>query len=196
MSYKVVDSNEYIDTYDFSSLITEADNQEIMRIAKGIIDSGNYFENSPKYQTKENLFGREENVFLKMRQSFIYSCFMYLGKEVKIKAINSWVFMTKSSDEPNRDNLWHKHHYDEPWGKLSGIWYLHIPADIIDKDLCGTEFSNTTENVRAQLPTSTFFVRPKDLTWHVYPSKMWHRSGITNSEEYRFVYAADMDYIE
>ena len=83
----VVDNNEYIDLYNFSSLITEDDNKEIMTISKSIIDSGNYFTNSPKYQTKENLFFRSETVFLKMRQSFIYSCFMFLGKEVKIKNI-------------------------------------------------------------------------------------------------------------
>jgi hypothetical protein len=32
------------------------------------------------------------------------------------------------------------------------------------------------------------------LTWNVYPSKMWHRPGITDSSEYRFVFAADMEY--
>ncbi len=97
--YKIVDTNEYIDQYNWSSLISKSDNDQIITISKSIIDSGNYFQNSPKYQTKENLFARPEPIWLKMRQSFIYSCFMYLGKEVRIKNIMSWVFMTSAKTQ-------------------------------------------------------------------------------------------------
>lgn len=185
----IIDKNEYIETYDFSKLIALEDNQEIMRVSKEIINSGLYFTNSPKFQTKENLFGRSEPVFLKMRQSFIYSCFMFLGKEVRIKGINSWVFMTSNDDELDREQLWHQHHYDLDYGKLSGIWYVHIPTDVTNPDLTGTEFAADGSN-----RDNTVFVKPKDLTWHIYPSKMWHRPGITDSKEYRFVFAADMEY--
>lgn len=185
----IVDKSEYIETYDFSKLITAEDNQEIMRVSKEIIDSGLYFANSPKYQTKENLFGRQEPVWLKMRQSFIYSCFMFLGKEVRIKGINSWVFMTKHSDEGDRDQLWHQHHYDLEHGKISGIWYVHIPKDVTNPELTGTEFAADGFD-----RSNTIFVKPKEFTWHVYPSKMWHRPGITDSDEHRFVFAADMEY--
>ena len=188
---RVVTSNEYIDQYNFSSLITEEDNTQLMFVAKDIIDAGHYFENSPKFQTKENLFARPEPVFLKMRQSFIYSCFMFLGKEVRIKNIMSWVFMTSSRDSEDRNNMWHNHHVSDNDGStdtLSGIWYVHIPP-VSQPELSGTEFGfdHPTFN-------DTIFLKPNNLTWNVYPSKLWHRPGITDSIEYRFVFAADMEY--
>ena len=105
--YKVVDKTEYIDQYNWSSLITQEDNDQIMFISKDIIDAGHYFENSPKFQTKENLFARSEPIWLKMRQSFIYSCFTFLGKEVRIKNIMSWVFMTNNQTTEDRNQFWH-----------------------------------------------------------------------------------------
>ena len=188
---KVVTSNEYIDQYNFSSLITEEDNNQLMFVAKDIIDAGHYFENSPKFQTKENLFARPEPVFLKMRQSFIYSCFMFLGREVRIKNIMSWVFMTSSRDSEDRNNMWHNHHVsdnDSSTDTLSGIWYVHIPP-VSEPDLSGTEFGFDHPTF-----SDTIFLKPNNLTWNVYPSKLWHRPGITDSIEYRFVFAADMEY--
>ena len=187
----VIEKNEYIELYNWSTLISADDNSEIQRISKEIIDSGNYFTNSPKYQTKENLFSRPEFVWLKMRQSFIYSCFMFLGREVRINNIMSWVFMTSARDAEDRNLLWHNHHVSDNNGAtdtVSGIWYVHIPTTS-NPDLTGTEFSLNP-------PTfdDSFFLKPNNLTWHIYPSKIWHRPGITDSDEYRFVFAADMEY--
>jgi hypothetical protein len=192
--HNVIKNNEYIDQYNWSSLITPEDNQQLMFISKDIIDQGGYFENSPKFQTKQNLFARPELVFLKMRQSFIYSCFMFLGKEVRIKNIMSWVFMTNNQTTEDRDNFWHDHHVSDNNGTtdtLSGIWYVHIPT-VQDQDITGTEFSMSGP------PNfdNTFFLQPNELTWNIYPSKMWHRPGITDSLDYRFVFAADMEYFK
>ena len=187
----ILDSNEYIERYDFSSLINVNDNKELVSIAEQIIASGNYFTNSPKYQTKENLFFRQDPVMLKMRQSFIYSCFMFLGREVKIKNLMSWVFMTNSETTDDREQLWHNHHVSDNDGTtdtVSGIWYVHIPQ-ASNPELTGTEFSMNWPERDAD-----FYLKPKDLTWIVYPSKLWHRPGITDSKEYRFVFAADMEY--
>ena len=189
---KIVDDNEYIDKYDFSSLMNQSDADQIKTVAKSIIDSGNYFKNSPKFQTKENLFARPEPVFLKMRQSFIYSCFMFLGKEVRIKNIMSWVFMTSQKDAEERSNLWHNHHISDNDGTtdtVSGIFYVHIPKDVTNYQTAGTEFALSYPNLE-----DTTFVTPKELTWIVYPSKLWHRPGISDSDDYRFVFAADMEY--
>jgi hypothetical protein len=189
--YNIVDTNEYIDQYNWSSLITKSDNDQIIEISKNIINSGNYFQNSPKYQTKENLFARPEPIWLKMRQSFIYSCFMYLDKEVRIKNIMSWVFMTSTESAEPRDNLWHNHHVSNNNGTtntLSGIWYVHIPVTS-NPDLTGTEFCLDYPNF-----DNSFYLKPNDLTWNIYPSKIWHRPGITDSADYRFVFAADMEY--
>lgn len=190
--HKVVEHHKAINLYDFSSLITNYDNQEIQSIAKMIIDSGNYFHNSPKFQTKENLFARPEPIWLKMRQSFIYSCFMHLGREVRIRNIMSWVFMTSAKDAEDRNNLWHNHHVSNNNGQtdtISGIWYVHIPNNVTNPELTGTEFS-------FDFPTQNdnIFLKPKELTWAIYSSKLWHRPGITDSDDYRFVFAADMEY--
>lgn len=188
----VVNTSEYIDQYNWSSLISNDDNDQIKLISKNIIASGNYFTNSPKYQTKENLFARPEPVWLKMRQSFIYSCFMFLNREVRIKNIMSWVFMTNSVDAEPRDKLWHNHHINDnnnTTGTISGIWYVHIPADVTNAELTGTEFCLDYPNFN-----NSFFLKPNQLTWNVYPSKIWHRPGITDSKDFRFVFAADMEY--
>ena len=188
----VIEKNEYIDLYDFSSLFTQADNDEIKNISSEIIKAGHYFKNSPKFQTQENLFARPEPIWLKMRQSFIYSCFMFLGKEVRIKNLMSWVFMTSAKDAEDRDKLWHNHHVSDNNGTtdtVSGIWYVHIPKVITNTELTGTEFCLTPADFK-----NSFFLKPNDLTWHIYPSKIWHRPGITDSDEYRFVFAADMEY--
>lgn len=187
----IIERNEYIDLYNWSSLITQEDNDQIKTIASDIIASGNYFLNSPKFQTKENLFFRQELVFLKMRQSFVYSCFMFLGKEVRIRNLMSWVFMTSAKDAEDREKLWHNHHVSDNDGTtdtLSGIWYVHIPKTS-NQDITGTEFC-----MDWPAKTNCFFLKPNNLTWNVYPSKLWHRPGITDSDEYRFVFAADMEY--
>ena len=188
----VVDKNEYIDQFNWSSLITESDNKEIMTVVKSIIDSGNYFKNSPKFQTQENLFARHEPVFLKMRQSFIYSCFQFLGGEVKISNMMSWCFMTSQKEVEDREQNWHCHHLNDNNGTtntVSGIWYVHVPKTITNQDTAGTEFCLDWKN-----KTNYFYLRPNQLTWNIYPSKIWHRPGIIDCDDYRFVFAADMEY--
>jgi hypothetical protein len=188
----VLENNEYIDQYNFSSLITQDDNLQLISIAKNIIEAGGFFTNSPKYQTNENLFFRQDPVMLKMRQSFVYSCFMFLGQEVQIKNISSWIFMTNNeTTDINKEDLWHNHHIGDNNGTtdtVSGLWYVHIPITS-NPELTGTEFSMNFPN-----HDNDFFLKPKDLTWSIYPSKLWHRPGITDSKEFRFVFAADMEY--
>ena len=72
--------SELFQKYDFSSFITRDDDKKACEVIKGIIDSGNYFTNSPKYQTKENLFARSEDVWLKYRNTFLVACFTYLKR--------------------------------------------------------------------------------------------------------------------
>lgn len=188
----IIEKNEYIELYDWSSLINQKDMDQLTTVVKQIIDSGNYFKNSPKFQTQENLFARNEQVFLKMRQSFIYSVFQFLGGEVKIKNMMAWCFMTSQNEVEDRDDHWHTHHLGDNNGttdSISGIWYADIPKSITNQDTAGTEFC-------MDWPTKndTFYLKPKELTWVIYPSKIWHRPGIIDSNDYRFVFAADMEY--
>jgi hypothetical protein len=185
----VIDQNEIFKKFDFSSTISKEDNTEAIGIIQNIIAGGNYFTNSPKYQTKENIFSRQEAVWLKYRMSFLFSVFMYLGKEVKVSNMMAWSFMTNLSTAEDRNRYWHHHQHKADKNMLSGIMYLHIPADVKDMDYCGTEMApNGPEG------DGKFFIKPSFNSWLIYPSKEWHRPGIVQSNEYRFVLAADIEY--
>jgi hypothetical protein len=187
----VIDQNSLVRKFDFSGIITSQDNQEACEIIKDIIADGNYFTNSPKYQTKENIFARPEEVWLKYRMSFLFSVFMYLGREVKVSNMMAWSYMTNLEGEEDRDKLWHDHwHPKNPDASMmSGVLYLHIPEDVKDRDYCGTEMAPNGPEGEGK-----FFVRPSDFTWVVYPSNLYHRPGIVQSKDYRFVLAADVEY--
>ena len=192
MSEQIIESNELVKKFDFSSLITRADNQEACDIVKSIIDSGNYFTNSPPYQTKENMFGRPEEVWLKYRMSFLFSVFMYLGREVKVSNMMAWSYMTNLATVEDPDRYWHNHwHPQNPNAQMmSGIFYLHIPDDVKDIRTCGTEMApNGPESM------NRYFVTPSLGHWTIYPSQTWHRPGIVQSNQYRYILAADVEYI-
>lgn len=181
-------SNNIFKKYDFSSLITDSDDQEIKSCVKAIIANGSYFKNSPKYQTQVNVFARPEQCWLKLRMSFIFSCFMYLGKEVQIKNMQAWSFMTNNEITENRDDLWHTHHLTKTNDSLSGIYYAHIPVDA-DYATSGTEFAPNGVS-----DTERLLVEPSKGTWLIYPSDQVHRPTMPQSKEYRFIVAADMEY--
>lgn len=188
----VIDQNDTFKKFNFSSTITEQDNQQAISIIQDIIANGNYFKNSPKYQTQENIFGRKETVWLKYRMSFLFSVFMYLGREVKVNNMMAWSFMTNLEGAEDREKLWHDHwHPSHPEAKMmSGIFYLHIPNDVKDRDYCGTEMA--PDGISSD---NKFFVSPTDYTWLIYPSNVWHRPGIVQSNKYRFILAADVEYM-
>ena len=184
----IIDSNEVCRKYDFSSIITEDDSWQAMYIIKDIIDKGDYFTNSPPFQTRENIFARAEPVWLKYRMSFLMSVFMYLGSERKVSNMMAWSFMTNIDTQENRDTYWH-HHDKHGTQSLSGIMYLHVPPDVEDYDRSGTEMAPNGPDGEGK-----FFLRPQPLSWFIYPSKMWHRPGILSSKDYRFIIAADISY--
>jgi hypothetical protein len=189
---KVIDQDNIFRKFDFSSLITKQDNQTACGIIRDIVADGNYFTNSPKFQTKENIFARTESIWVKYRMSFLTSVFMYLGREVKVSNMMAWSFMTNLEGAENRDNLWHNHwHPSQPNAKMmSGIFYLHIPEDVKDRDYCGTEMAPNGVDKDGK-----FFVRPTDGSWLIYPSSQWHRPGIVQSNDYRFILAVDVEYV-
>jgi hypothetical protein len=189
---KVIDQDAVFRKFDFSSVITEQDNQTACGIIRDVVANGNYFTNSPKFQTKENLFARSEPIWVKYRMSFLMSVFMYLGREVKVSNMMAWSYMTNLEGVENRDNLWHNHwHPSQPTAKMmSGIFYLHIPKDVKDRDYCGTEMAPNGVDEDGK-----FFIRPTDGNWLIYPSDRWHRPGIAQSNNYRFILAVDVEYI-
>lgn len=189
---QVIDQNQTFQKFDFSSLISNQDDKAACETILKIIESGNYFTNSPPYQTKENLFGRQEDIWLKYRMSFLFSVFMYLGREVKVSNMMAWSYMTNLETHEDRDKLWHNHwHPKNPDAKImSGIWYLHIPEDVKDRDYCGTEMApNGMED------PERYFITPTSGNWLIYPGDRWHRPGIPQSNKFRFILAADVEYV-
>lgn len=188
----VIDQNSLVRKFNFSSTITEADNVQACDVIKRVVlEEGNYFANSPKYQTRENIFARPEPVWLKYRMSFLFSVFMYLGREVRVSNMMAWSFMTNLEGAEDRETLWHNHwHPTHPNSKMmSGIFYLHVPDDVKDKDYCGTEIAPKGVD-----SSERYFVKPSDYHWTVYPSNVWHRPGIVQSDQYRFILAVDVEY--
>ena len=190
--YNVISQNDLVKAYDFSSVISIEDDLRACETVKQIIADGNYFVNSPKFQTKENVFARPEPLWLKYRMSFLFAVFMYLGREVKVSEMMAWSFMTNLQSAEHRDNLWHHHwHPKNPNAKmLSGVYYLKIPDDVQDCDYCGTEIAPNGVSGDGK-----FFVRPVVGNWIIYPSSTWHRPGIVQSHQYRFILAADVEYL-
>jgi hypothetical protein len=188
---KVINQNDVFRKFDFHSVITKSDDASACNLIKDIIADGNYFTNSPKFQTKENIFSRSEPIWLKYRMSFLFSVFMYLGREVKVSNMMAWSYMTNLETHEDRNKLWHNHwHPQNPDAKMmSGIWYLHIPEDVKDRDYCGTEMAPNGPEQEGK-----FFVTPTDGHWLIYPSDQWHRPGIPQSNQYRFILACDIEY--
>ena len=174
-----------IKKYDWNYLITQRDRDMVCEDVKQAINDGKFWTNSPKFQTNFNVFGLQSPHWMKLKMSFIMSCFMFLEKEVQIKAIQAWSFMTKLPGE-DREQLWHHHWHDISVNSISGVYYVHLPeAD----DDCGTEFApnGPEDKLRHMEP-------PLLGGWIIYESKEWHRPGKLKSEDSRFIVAADLTY--
>ena len=176
-------ASDLVKSYDYSSLITDKDCKDAIACAQSIVDAGNYFKNSPPYQTQENVFSRAEPFWLKYRMTFLTSVFLYLGNEHKVSNMMAWIYMTDRKTQPDRNTLWH-HHNKHGMKGLSGILYLHVPASA-----AGTEIAPNGPEADGK-----FYIEPNSHTWNIYPSEVWHRPGLNPTDEFRFVLAADIGY--
>ena len=121
--------------------------------------------------------------------TFLSSVFMYLGQERRVNNMMAWSFMTNRTTEEDRAGYWH-HHNKHSGKSMSGIMYLHIPNDVTDLSVLGTEIApNGPES------DGKFFIEPTEYCWNIYPSETWHRPGPAQSDQWRFVLAADIDYV-
>jgi len=171
--------------YDWSNLISEEDRQRMCNDVALGITAGRYWENSPKYQTNWNVFQE----FTDLKMSFIWSCFRFLGREVQIKNIQSWSFQTSLKHVEDRDILWHHHNHNPDTTTVSGVYYMHLPDDVTDLEKAGTELAPNGVN-RA----GSYFAPWKTGHWMIYPGKIYHRPGIVQSMEDRYIVAADMEF--
>ena len=112
--------------FDWNMLIGNDSRQRIRAEIKDGIDAGRFWENSPKYQTNWNVFGTATEDFINLKMSFIWSCFAYLKREVQIKQIQSWSYMTSLKYPEDRDTLWHHHNHNDATITVSGVYYLSL----------------------------------------------------------------------
>jgi len=172
--------------YDWSILIDDNARQNMVSDIDQLIAQGNYWKNSPPYQTDVNVFGLQSPEWNNLKMSFIWRCFAFMQKERQIKTIKSWGYKTNLATQENRDMYWHQH-IRETNLVVSGVYYLQIPNDA-DTTVSGTEFAP------AGVESAGHYYGPaKQGTWVIFPGKTWHRPGILTSEENRYIVAADME---
>ena len=172
--------------YDWTTLIDNDDRDKMISDIDQVIADGKYWTNSPPYQTNINIFGLTTPYWNNLKMSFIWSAFAYMQRERQIKSVKSWGYKTNSDTQEDRDTYWHQHIRDDSV-VLSGVYYLHIPLDS-NLSTSGTEFA--PNGVEA----GGYYYAPANLgSWIIFPGKTWHRPGILNSNEYRYIVAADME---
>ena len=66
---------------------------------------------------------------------------------------------------------------------------MHIPDDVKDLEMAGTELAPA--GVEAE---GRYFAPWKTGHWMIYPGKIWHRPGILQSTQNRFIVAADLEF--
>jgi len=174
--------------YDWTSLINSESRDRCARDIKDTVASGRFWHNSPPYQTNINIFTLPGQQWTNLKMSFIWSCFAYMQKEVQIRSVKSWGYMTSLRTEENRDSYWHNHIRPDAQ-VLSGVFYLRLPEGV-NLQTAGTEFAPNGVND----PESFHFAEARIGNWIIWPGKEWHRPGILQSEKDRFIVAADMEF--
>lgn len=172
--------------YDWTSLIDASARKQMTVDIDKLIDNGQYWKNSPPYQTDVNIFGMQGPHWNNLKMSFIWSAFAYMRNERQIKSVKSWGYKTNVDTQENRDAYWHQHMRPE-CVTLSGVYYVDIPAGV-DMLTSGTEFAPNGVG-----GGSEFFAEAKIGNWVIFPGKAWHRPGILEKKQWRYIVAADME---
>lgn len=171
--------------YDWTSLIKADARERTAQDIHSLIEQGKYWKNSPPYQTDVNVFGLPGEHWNNLKMSFIWSCFAYMKQERQIKGIKSWGYKTNVDTQEDRNTYWHQHMRPDCI-TLSGVYYLHLPKGCNLKT-SGTELAYTTPE------NDTEYVPAKEGHWLIFPGKTWHRPGILETKEWRYIVAADME---
>lgn len=174
--------------YDWNQLIGSEHRAKYISDIHQLISDGKYWKNSPRYQTDVNVFGLPGEEWINLKMSFIWSAFSYLKRDVPIKTVKSWSYMTSLKYTPeDRDSYWHQH--IRPDSKVvSGVYYLQIPQGV-DMLTAGTEFAPNGPEADGH-----FFAPAQQGQWIIWPGAAWHRPGILQSQEDRLVVAADLEF--
>ena len=171
--------------YDWTSLIDSDARRHMVTDIEYVIKDGHYWKNSPPYQTDINVFGLTTDYWNNLKMSFIWSAFAFMEKERQIKTIKSWGYKTNVDTQEDRNSYWHQHNRE---GSLvvSGVYYVKMPEGC-NLATSGTELAHTTPE------GTTEYVPAKEGHWIIFPGKTWHRPGILESKDWRYIVAADME---
>jgi len=171
--------------YDWTSLIDANARKRMIQDIDYCIEQGWYWKNSPPYQTDKNVFGFNGPEWNNLKMSFIWSAFAFMQQERQIKTIKSWAYKTNLKTQEDRDNYWHQHIRDDNI-VLSGVYYVKMPESA-NLETSGTELAHTTPE------GTTEYIPAREGHWLIFPGKTWHRPGILESNDWRYVVAADME---
>ena len=154
-----------LNTYDWEKLITEQDRLALQQDITQIIDQGDWYENSPKYQTKMDVFSIKRAHWSKLRMSFFWSCFAYLGKEVRIESLKSWGMITSLKWSLKTEIIygtipaW----YNSAGAKKIKRSFLFETSRNIGDEECGTEFAPSCP-IQTEILLSSFSRRMGNLS--------------------------------
>lgn len=174
--------------YDWNNLVNADSKQRMVKDIDHLISNGHYWKNSPPYQTDVNIFGLATTDWINLKMSFIWSCFAYMQREVQIKTVKSWGYQTCLRLEEDRNSYWHTHIRPDAT-VLSGVYYMHMP-ERINLQIAGTEFAPSG----IEDPSTYHFAEARLGNWIIFPGTSWHRPGILQSNENRYIVAADMEF--
>ena len=171
--------------YNWTSLIDGTARGKIRSDIAELINQGHYWTNSPPYQTNVNVFGLPGEEWNNLKMSFIWSAFAFMDKERQIKSIKSWGYKTNVDTQEDRNTYWHQHIREDNL-VVSGVYYVKMPEGANLKT-SGTELAYDTPE------GDTEYVPAREGHWLIFSGKTWHRPGILESKDWRYIVAADME---
>ena len=171
--------------YNWNALIGSDVRKRMIQDIDYCIDQGYYWKNSPPYQTDKNVFGFNGPEWNNLKMSFIWSAFAFMGQERQIKSIKSWGYKTNVDTQEDRNLYWHQHIRENNL-VVSGVYYVKMPNGA-NLETSGTELAFDTPEGK------TKYVPAQEGYWLIFPGKTWHRPGILESNDWRYIVAADME---
>ncbi len=184
--------------YSCENIINPYDKKDMMDCTDWMIENEMWTDNefTPKYQTDTTIFANNAPpVWHKLRATFFNACREYLkvtpdfcqnADNLNFISSGAWVFKSWKSLNDTQSNPWHDHNP----AFLSGVYYLHDPSD---GTTGGTEFYDPRKSEAHGKRMQQ--VAPVENTWIIFPGWLNHKTWEVESEEPRYVIAANA-YVE
>lgn len=193
MKVTILDSKHNIKLYDWSDVVTEDHNRQIVEETNRLISAGHYIqEDHPRYHISGDPFeDQPAEIWQVMKKTFHESCREYIGQPYTILSTQSRVTRMVYDKEIDYTEMWHDHVADNrlEGRSLSAIWFVNIPEELRKTGRSGTEFALNWPST-----DETVFLGPYNLSWIMFPNTLMHRPGDLHPTLERFVMSADLQY--